>query len=71
MTRGQDALLMDLGPGDGVGAVIAPVDLRGLELPVLRASEQEMAAHEEVLGQLDKSSGGKTVWRGLAPGPMA
>lgn len=71
MTRGQDALLMDLAPGDGAGTVIFPVDLRGVELPILRASDQELAAHEEVLGQLDKSSGGKTVWRGLALGPVA
>lgn len=71
MTRGQDALLMDLGPGDGIGAVITSVNLRELELPVLRASDQELAAHEEVLGQLDKSSGGKTVWRGVVPGLVA
>jgi DNA polymerase-3 subunit epsilon len=34
---------------------------------VLSANAQEVAAHEEVLLQLDKSSGGKTVWRQLQP----
>jgi DNA polymerase-3 subunit epsilon len=32
-------------------------------LPVLRASDDELAAHEGVLQELDKASGGKTVWR--------
>ena len=30
---------------------------------VLHANAQEAAAHDEVLAQLDKASGGKTVWR--------
>jgi len=34
-------------------------------LPVVAASEEEMAAHEHVLALLDKASGGKTVWRGM------
>jgi len=33
---------------------------------VLSANEQELSAHEEVLTQMDKSSGGKTIWRQLA-----
>ena len=44
---------------------VAAIDLRGLALPVLRASEQEQAAHAEVLTQIDKASGGKTIWRTL------
>lgn len=35
---------------------------RAWHLPVLHASEQERAAHEEVLAQIDKASGGKTLW---------
>jgi DNA polymerase-3 subunit epsilon len=30
---------------------------------VIVANEQELAQHADVLTQLDKSSGGKTVWR--------
>ncbi|QDL37867.1 DNA polymerase III subunit epsilon [Rhodoferax sediminis] len=67
LTRGQDALLMDLEPGDNPGTVTTRMDLRGFDLPVLPANEQEAAAHEDVLKQLDKSSDGKTVWRTLAP----
>jgi DNA polymerase-3 subunit epsilon len=32
---------------------------------VIRPSEEELAAHEQVLALLDKASGGKTVWRKL------
>ena len=34
-------------------------------ITVIRAAEEEMAAHEHVLALLDKASGGKTVWRRL------
>jgi DNA polymerase III subunit epsilon len=41
----------------------APGRLAGFRVIVVRASEDEMAAHEHVLALLDKASGGKTVWR--------
>ncbi|WBY01835.1 DNA polymerase III subunit epsilon [Ramlibacter tataouinensis] len=63
LTRGQEALLIDIGPSDDIAAIETRVDLRAFTLPVLRANEQEAAAHEEVLSQLDKASGGKTLWR--------
>jgi DNA polymerase-3 subunit epsilon len=63
LTRGQDALLMDPGSTQSTGADVVSIDLRGIVLPVLAANEQEMAAHEELLRQLDKASSGKTVWR--------
>jgi len=64
LTRGQDALLMADDAQEGAdGVKVAAIDLRGLVLPVLRASEQEQAAHAEVLAQIDKASGGKTIWR--------
>ena len=66
LTRGQDALLIaDDGHDSADGVKVASIDLRGLALPVLRASEQEQAAHAEVLTQIDKASGGKTIWRTL------
>ena len=65
MTRGQEALLMEAAQESTTGTVSTRVDLRGFALPVLAANEQELAAHEDVLGQLDKASGGKTVWRNL------
>jgi DNA polymerase III subunit epsilon len=67
MTRGQDALLMDVAPSDNAsGPVVASVDLQSVVLSVLQANAQEMAAHDEVLAQLDKSSNGKTLWRQTA-----
>ncbi len=66
MTRGQDALLMDTASAQEGGAVVEQVDLRGFELPVLAANTHELASHEELLLQIDKSSSGKTVWRKVA-----
>ncbi|QXZ10843.1 DNA polymerase III subunit epsilon [Comamonas sp. Y33R10-2] len=66
LTRGQDALLMTEEPAEAqtAGAIVIPsVDLSTFKLPVLRANEQEQQAHDDVLQQLDKSSGGKTAWR--------
>ena len=63
LTRGQDALLIDASDAEsGVGA-FERIDLSRFDLPVLRASDSELAAHDEVLTQMDKSSGGKTIWR--------
>jgi DNA polymerase III subunit epsilon len=71
LTRGQDALLIDAGSAAlGAGGSAARVDLSGLELIVLRASDSEAAAHAEVLKQIDKSSGGNTVWLAV-PQPAA
>lgn len=68
LTRGQDALLIDAGPTEVGLSQSVQFDFRQLLLPVIEASEQEAAAHEEVLGQLDKASGGKTVWRSVLAG---
>jgi len=68
LTRGQDALLIDAGPSEVGPSQAVQFDFRQLLLPVIEASEQEAAAHEEVLGQLDKASGGKTVWRSVLAG---
>ena len=63
MTRGQDALLIDLVDDATTGSSWERLDLRQFDLPVLVASEQERTAHDEVMQQIDKASGGKTVWR--------
>jgi DNA polymerase-3 subunit epsilon len=65
LTRGQDALLIDAGADEPVHGVVVAVDLRRFELPVIRAAEDELAAHEDLLAQLDKSSKGKTLFRRL------
>ena len=65
MTRGQDALLMEVESNDEQSRMTERVDLSSYQLPVIVATEQEMSQHDDVLTQLDKSSGGKTVWRNL------
>ena len=65
MTRGQDALLMEVESHDEQTRTTERVDLSSYQLPVITASEQELTQHDDVLAQLDKSSGGKTVWRNL------
>jgi len=65
LTRGQDALLIDVADDTRRADRYERIDLSQFELPVLQASAQELAAHEEVLAQLDKASGGKTVWRAV------
>ena len=68
LTRGQDALLIDLGTVEGEGLGHASVDLSQFALPVLHPNESELAAHGDVLAQIDKSSGGKTIWRQMLGG---
>jgi DNA polymerase III subunit epsilon len=64
MTRGQDSLVIDIGEGAGGGAHdVAPIDLSSFELIVLEPSADELSAHAAVLAELDKASGGRTVWR--------
>lgn len=63
MTRGQDALIMESSAPEEAGIVVEQLDLRSMQLPVIEVNAQELAAHEDVLAQLDKSSGGKTVWK--------
>jgi DNA polymerase-3 subunit epsilon len=66
LTRGQDALLIDVVDAGDAAAGFERIDLSRFDLPVLTASEQELAAHEDLLAQLDKASGGRTVWRRAA-----
>jgi DNA polymerase-3 subunit epsilon len=64
LTRGQNVLMMDDSSTlDAAGNAAPQMDLRVFTLPVLSANEQELAAHEVVLKQIDKDSKGKTVWR--------
>jgi DNA polymerase-3 subunit epsilon len=64
MTRGQDALAMDLAPAMDL-QVAGPIDAS--RLIVLAASEEEIAAHEAVLDRLQKHAGATPVWRRALP----
>jgi phosphatidylglycerol:prolipoprotein diacylglycerol transferase len=65
LTRGQDSLVIDLGEAPGQIIQVAQIDLSHFDLPVLAPSEDELLAHEALLAELDKASGGKTQWRRL------
>lgn len=71
MTRGQDSLIMDLdsepAPGAGLDEVGGPIERRPLR--VLRASADELAAHDTVLAAIAKANKGKCLW--LPPEPPA
>ncbi|QGZ61874.1 DNA polymerase III subunit epsilon [Paraburkholderia acidisoli] len=65
MTRGQESLVIDmLGESAQAGSVAAPrVKLDSIELPVILANDDELAAHSAVLDGLDKAVKGTSVWR--------
>ncbi|MFI5445499.1 DNA polymerase III subunit epsilon [Polaromonas sp. UC242_47] len=66
LTRGQNSLVMDMDSSTPDGGEVVAMDLRGFDLPLLLANEQEVAAHENLLSDIDKASKGKTVWRAAA-----
>src|SRR5688500_8444226 len=79
MTGGQTALILGEDTAANAQVAFEPVATvirpRGL-LKVFRASDDELVAHERMLTAIDKSSGGKTVWKQLvlpemAPAPLA
>jgi DNA polymerase-3 subunit epsilon len=65
MTRGQESLVIDmLGESHAGGDAHAPrVALASLDLIVIAACADELAAHEAVLDGLDKAIKGSSVWR--------
>jgi len=71
MTGGQTTLILGESSELHVSVAREPVMAsrpRGV-LRVVRASEEELAAHERILSIIDKASGGKTVWRALERTP--
>ena len=67
MTRGQNSLVIDAGETSAAQAALEAVDFSVLDLKVLAADAAEAAAHAALLAELDKASGGKTIWRALEP----
>jgi DNA polymerase-3 subunit epsilon len=73
MTGGQSALALDSAApraaANRVASGPAVVRSSGASLAVPRAADDELARHEAMLDLLDKSSGGKVLWRADA-GPQ-
>jgi DNA polymerase-3 subunit epsilon len=55
--------MMDTGTAAQSGMDAPAIDLSQFVLPLLAANDDELAAHEKLLLDIDKASKGKTVWR--------
>lgn len=70
MTRGQETLMIDDASSDsraGAATLLADSVMFGeLVLPVIVATEDELAAHEQVLQSLDKTRKAPCVWHSTA-----
>jgi DNA polymerase-3 subunit epsilon len=63
MTRGQESLMMELESVADAAAAAAGLILDVSKLTVLRATPEELAAHELYLDLLEKEAKGPSVWR--------
>jgi DNA polymerase-3 subunit epsilon len=65
LTRGQESLVMELEAPSEAAVAAALVDAK--KLTVLRATEEEVAAHEKILDAIDKAAKeqGGSLWRRL------
>jgi DNA polymerase-3 subunit epsilon len=71
MTRGQDSLVIDAADALAAEMAARPIDFSVLNLIVISADAAEAVAHEAVLAEIDKASGGRTVWRQAVAEPVA
>jgi DNA polymerase-3 subunit epsilon len=67
MTRGQESLVIDVGDGPEREAMPAVFDFSVFEFIIVAADEEELAAHEALLLDLDKASGRPALWRNAVP----
>ncbi len=70
MTGGQTALFEDNrahAKGAAVHAEIRRIDPSRPRLTVVRASAEELAAHQRWLDEIDRDSGGRCLWKRLEP----
>ncbi len=69
MTGGQTTFQLgaaqDSGPGSGDGSGIRQLDANRPKLRVIKASDEELERHQQVLQTIAASSDGKVVWREL------
>jgi DNA polymerase III subunit epsilon len=63
MTRGQNSLVIDASEDTQAAKQVAHVDLNSIQLVELALTEEERAAHDALIADINKSSGGKAVWK--------
>jgi DNA polymerase III subunit epsilon len=66
MTRGQESLVIEHESTSDRMIEATSIDLSTLDLIVVTVSDDELLEHDAWLASLDKSSGGKAVWRVMA-----
>jgi DNA polymerase-3 subunit epsilon len=67
LTRGQDSLVIDAVGSGGPAEADDGIDLASLHFVAATVPEPERAAHEALLADIDKASGGRQVWPRAAP----
>lgn len=65
MTRGQESLVMEVETVQ-VSITIEEVSRGDVALVVVNASDEELAAHEALVADIQKASGGKCLWIGAS-----
>ena len=63
MTGGQETLSLDVDESGNGREQLAPIAELGLNLPVVKASQSELDAHEQNLQCIDKACGTEAAWR--------
>jgi DNA polymerase-3 subunit epsilon len=62
MTRGQESLAIEVQHAQAADAVME-FSTAHLDFVILKASEEELAAHLNALAEIDKASGGACLWK--------
>lgn len=65
MTRGQESLIMEAERAPAAVSAAEKISRASLELIVVRAGDEELAAHANQLEDIEKASGGSCVWKRL------
>ena len=63
MTRGQESLVMEVEQAPVTAAAVPDASNAKLDLIVILASDEELAAHDKLLADIDKASDGACLWK--------
>ncbi len=63
MSGGQAALGLEAAPAEEAATAAGPAARGAVRIPVVRAGEAELAAHERALDAIDRASNGRTIFR--------
>ncbi len=66
MTRGQDSLVIEVDAGSGQAGGVAVIDFSAWPVLPVIVPPDEWVAHQALLAELDRASGGRALWQRLA-----